>query len=236
MEAKILDNNPIELENAKDIESNTYNEDYFERGVQKKVSGYQNYSWLPELTIKMAHHLIQKLPIESKDRVLDFGCAKGFLVKALRLLDIDAYGVDVSDYAINRSDPEVRGLCRLISGVNDPKCFDRKYDWLVSKDVFEHLTENELKILLCNAQKSVNKIFCAIPLGKPCATGFIISEYDRDITHVTKQPLEWWMALFEKNGWNIDSVNYSFQGVKDNWTAVEPCGNAFFILSRNRSL
>jgi cyclopropane fatty-acyl-phospholipid synthase-like methyltransferase len=51
-----------------------------------------NYSWMPELTIRMAHHLIQQLPIRSAETVLDYGCAKGFLVRALRILDIDAHG------------------------------------------------------------------------------------------------------------------------------------------------
>jgi len=208
-----------------------FDADYFERGVETGKSGYQNYSWLPELTIKMAHHLIQSLPIKSTEVVLDFGCAKGFLVKALRLLDIEAYGVDVSEYAIEQCDPSVREYCQIISGVGDSKCFNRPYDWLISKDVFEHLTEIELRGVLTNARSKVKRIFAAVPLGKSDGTGFIVPAYDHDPTHLIAQPLGWWLDLFSDCGWRVDIASHSFRGVKDNWATSWPNGNAFFVAS-----
>jgi SAM-dependent methyltransferase len=219
-------------EPTKFISAEMYDEDYFERGVQTGKSGYQNYSWLPELTIKMAHHLVQTLPIRHGERVLDFGCAKGFLVKALRLLDVDAYGVDISPYAIDHVDPAVRGLCTLVSGPSDPLIISRDYDWMVSKDVFEHLSETQLRELLQRSRERIKHIFAAIPLGLDDGSGYIVPEYDRDTTHVTKQPLDWWMDLFQSTGWNVDSANHSFRGVKDAWTAAWPRGNGFFVLTR----
>ena len=209
-----------------------YDEEYFERGIQTQKSGYQNYSWLPELTIKMAHHLITELPITQRETVLDFGCAKGFLVKALRLLNVEAYGVDVSRYAIERAHPDVRGACTLIADCDDPACFKRDYNWLISKDVFEHLTEDQLLRLLHAAHPRVKKIFAAIPLGKEDGSGFIVPEYDRDVTHVTVKPLTWWNQLFDDNGWEVQSATHSFLGVKDNWITNWPKGNVFFILFR----
>ena len=43
--------------------------------------------------MRMAHHLITEF--NNAEKQSDFGCAKGFLVKALRLLNVEAYG-DVS--------------------------------------------------------------------------------------------------------------------------------------------
>jgi SAM-dependent methyltransferase len=40
--------------------------------------------------------------------VLDVGCAKGFLVRHLRHLGVDAWGCDISDYAIANAAEEVR--------------------------------------------------------------------------------------------------------------------------------
>ncbi len=209
-----------------------YDEDYFEHGIQTGKSGYQNYTWLPELTIKMAHHLIQKLPIQTYQKVLDFGCAKGFLVKALRLLDIQAWGVDISAYAIDHVDPAVRSYCNLIQSTTFSDCFQRDYDWLISKDVFEHLSEEQLRELLANSRGHVKHLFAAIPLGLDDGSGYIIPEYDRDVTHVTKQPLKWWVDLFTSSGWSVVSVDNSFRGVKDAWTAAWPHGNAFFTVSQ----
>jgi hypothetical protein len=212
-------------------ESNAFDADYFERGVETGKSGYQNYSWLPELTIKMAHHLVLSLPISADDAVLDFGCAKGFLVKALRLLDIQAFGVDVSKYAIEQVDPAVRGYCELISGVDDPRCFSRPYDWVVSKDVFEHLTEEQLRRLLVRAKSEVKKIFAAVPLGKEDGSGYVVPAYDQDTTHLIVKPLAWWISVFGECGWEVISVSHTFRGVKDNWASSWPLGNAFFVIS-----
>jgi hypothetical protein len=178
----------------------------------------------------MAHHLITNLNINNNSKVLDYGCAKGFLVKAFRLLDIEAYGVDVSDYAINKLDSDVISYCKLIKSSKDNLIFERQYDWLISKDVFEHMNHKELKDLLSLSKKYVKNIFAAIPLGLEDSSGFIIQEYDKDITHVTSEPLAWWLNLFEENHWKVSSYSYKFRGVKDAWTESVPEGNAFFLL------
>ena len=51
-------------------------------------------------------------------RVLDAGCAKGFLVEALRDRGIEAFGVDISEYAISEVRPDIREYCRVGSLVH----------------------------------------------------------------------------------------------------------------------
>src|SRR3990172_1271214 len=84
-----------------------YDEDYFERGVEKHISGYTDYKWKPEYVLPMANWLKQKFGDVS---FIDYGCAKGFLVKALRMLSCDAYGYDISEYAIENSEKEVKAF------------------------------------------------------------------------------------------------------------------------------
>ena len=45
--------------------------------------------------------------------MLDVGCAKGFLVKDLLAIGIDAYGIDVSEYALMHCEPEVVGRLQI---------------------------------------------------------------------------------------------------------------------------
>ena len=52
----------------------------------------------------MAQVIIDYLDIHRGQKILDIGCAKGYLVKALRWLGRDAYGFDISDYALEKSD------------------------------------------------------------------------------------------------------------------------------------
>ena len=222
---------------AADLNHSRYDEEYFENGVVTGVSGYINYRWIPDLTLPMSHYLIKQLKIEDGATVLDFGCAKGFLVKALRLLGVEAYGVDVSEYAISQVPAEVAKYCRLIIGCADAQCFSRKYDWLISKDVFEHIPETDLRILLENATGSVKNIFVAVPLGRDDVSNkFIIPAYDNDVTHITIKSEEWWHRLFVNCGWDVVEFHYTFKGLKENWTAAWSNGNGFYVLKRRKPL
>lgn len=208
-----------------------FDEDYFENGIITGKSCYVNYHWMPELTIKMAHKLIKHLGLKEGDRVLDFGCAKGFLVKALRILDVDAFGCDISSYAMHKVDPEVRHVCRLMSDVADIP-FGHKFDWIISKDVLEHIEEKGIDIFLKEAHKIADRMFHVIPLADKRGK-LIIPEYELDKTHILKKDLEWWTNKFESMGWKLASFSFSVEGIKDNWTRKYEKGNAFFSLAKN---
>jgi SAM-dependent methyltransferase len=210
-----------------------YDEEYYERGVYTGISGYMNYGWMPELTLRMAHFLITNLNITTHHKVLDFGCAKGFLVKALRLMDVDAFGADVSDYAISRSDSAVSKYCFHITDCSDEKLYVNKYDFMISKDVFEHVPESELRKLLKMSINNYEKIFAVIPLASNDESGkYIIPDYDRDITHIIAKSKDWWTNLFNECGWKIANFSHSFPGCKENWTKSFPDGNGFFLLEK----
>ena len=162
--------------------SDNFNEDYFENGTVLGISGYFNYQWLPELTLRMTYHMIHQLGIKNDDKILDFGCAKGYLVKSFRIFDIEAYGLDISTYAINHIDSNVSKYCSLISSVKDSKIYSKKYDWMIAKDVFEHIEETDLNYLIKRLSKTIKKLFVVIPLSKDDNSNkFIIQEYDKII-------------------------------------------------------
>jgi cyclopropane fatty-acyl-phospholipid synthase-like methyltransferase len=73
--------------------SDKYDADYFLRGKASGKSLYDNYRWMPDLTKPMAERIIEHLGIELDDRIMDFGCARGYLVRALTELGQDAYGL-----------------------------------------------------------------------------------------------------------------------------------------------
>ena len=53
---------------------------------------------------------------------LDVGCAKGFLVEALRDRGVEAWGVDMSEYAIGEVREDIRGFCRVGSASSGACC------------------------------------------------------------------------------------------------------------------
>lgn len=202
-----------------------YDEDYFEHGVQTGKSMYENYHWMPELTIRMAYHIIQYLGLKAKDKVLDYGCAKGYLVKALRILDIDAYGCDISSYAIDKVDSEVVDFCYLIS---HQMSFDDKFDWVVSKDVLEHMTVKQVKQFLQESHSWSKRAFHVIPLGD--GNRYIAEQYERDNTHILREDCQWWTQMFASCKWQIKAFRYAVAGVKENWTSRYPKANGFFTV------
>lgn len=206
------------LENN-NMNTNKFDKDYYEDGVRKKLSGYENYKWMPERSIPEAIDIKNNFNFKT---CVDYGCAKGFLVSALRLLGIEAYGEDISEYALSNCKEDVKDY---LSTPNQ-----NKYDLLISKDVLEHVTEKDLPKLLESLYEKADQFFFVIPLGDN--NRFRIREYEIDITHVTKKDEEWWIKLFNKHNFKLSSFNYSFGSVKQKWIDQYPHGNGFFSLRK----
>ena len=111
-----------------------YGEMYFDGPREYGYGGYRyDGRWQP-----VARDIIQYFGLKPGDRVLDVGCAKGFLVKDLLALGIDAYGVDVSRYALMNCEPEVVG--RLQLGSADSLLFpDGSFDCVLSLNTIHNL-------------------------------------------------------------------------------------------------
>ena len=50
----------------------------------------------------MVRKFIKTYNLKKNDKVLDVGCAKGYLVYDFHQAGIDAYGVDISKYALSK--------------------------------------------------------------------------------------------------------------------------------------
>lgn len=209
-----------------------FNEDYFERGIESGKSLYSNYRWIPELTIPMCSELIQQLHIKESDTVLDFGCAKGFLVKGMRLLHRKAYGVDVSEYAISNCIKDTFNYLKTIRITDDIPVLSAttRYDWCIAKDVLEHIDYNNIDLVLKKISTSCINTFAIVPLGKDGK--YIVDAYELDKTHMIRESLEWWRDKFTKNNLDVVSSSYKMNHIKENYTEFEQ-GNGFFILKSN---
>jgi len=190
-----------------------FDADYFERGPEAGVSCYTRYRWLPYKTIPVVMTYIDYLGIDRGASVLDFGCAKGFYVRAFRLLHRNAWGCDLSAYALSESDKKTRpylGLC-----TDDvPVPFERDFDYVIVKDVFEHMFEDSIKKVLEHIKKcSPKKIFVVVPLAEDGK--YIIPEDELDATHITRKNKEEWISFLEECGWQLDMFSYRVQGLKD---------------------
>lgn len=212
--------NSPNIMNSEEIKK-VFNKDYFEDGVRKRVSAYEQYRWMPERTIREASSIINNIQFNT---VLDFGCAKGFMVYAMRLLGKEAHGVDVSQYAVENCHPKVQKYLSIIDNSEDIK---GGWDLIIAKDVLEHIPKEEVLDTLKSLRNRCKTIFIAVPLGD--GQRYRIREYEMDITHVTKEPEEWWLTTIVQAGFKIKYFDYEFGHLKENWTVPHPYGNAFIV-------
>ena len=199
-------------------EALAYDEAYYERGVLTGKSCYSDYRWIPELTIPLAATIVDYLGIPRGDSVVDIGCAKGYVVKALRWLGREAYGVDISSYAIEHADPEIATYV----STTWPKV---PMSYAIAKDVFEHFTPPDLADYLATLRADI--LFVIVPLGD--GDRYIAPANEMDITHVIRQPLTWWTQQMQEAGWRINSARFRVPGIKEHYADIE--GSMGFIVA-----
>jgi len=91
--------------------SRKYGQEYFDGPREVGYGGYRyDGRWVP-----IAEDIVRHFELKAGDRVLDVGCAKGFLVKDLMKVcpGLEAFGLDVSEYALTHCEPEVVGRLHL---------------------------------------------------------------------------------------------------------------------------
>jgi len=84
---------------------------YFDGPREQGYGGYRyDGRWVP-----VARDIVAHFGLKPGDRVLDVGCAKGFLVKDLLAAcpGLEVFGLDISEYALMHCEPEVVGRLHL---------------------------------------------------------------------------------------------------------------------------
>lgn len=123
-------------------------------------------------------------------KTLDIGCAKGFLVEALRDRGVEAYGIDISEYAISQVRDDIRPYCRVGSATETQT---EKYDLVTCIEVLEHLDKEDIVKaidVMCSITDDI--IFSSTPF-----------DYEEE-THISVHPVEYWVERFYYNGFYHD--------------------------------
>jgi SAM-dependent methyltransferase len=132
---------------------------------------------------------------------LDVGCAMGFYVRRLSGLGWDAYGVDLSEYAV--AEGRKRGIANLSVAPGQALPFpDASFDYVTAIDVIEHIDAEGARGMVDELQRVLKDgglAFVATP-------NFLTNQYwnvfasefeDKDATHVNYQSVESLRAYFD---------------------------------------
>jgi SAM-dependent methyltransferase len=128
--------------------------------------------------------------------VLDAGCASGFLVECLRERGIQAWGIDISEYAIQNVYDSIKPYCYLGSiteSFPSDWSYPQTFDLIVCIEVLEHIPAQETEKAIANLTRLSNDIL------------FSSTPFDyKEATHFNVQPPEYWAELFARQGFFRD--------------------------------
>lgn len=121
--------------------SREYGQVYFDGPREYGYGGYRyDGRWVP-----VAEDVVKHFDLKPGDRVLDVGCAKGFLVKDLMKVcpGLEVFGLDISEYAMMHCEPEVVGRLHLGNATRLPFP-DGSFKVVISLNTLHNLERPEL--------------------------------------------------------------------------------------------
>ncbi len=184
-----------------------YDARYFDGNKQdyRHNAGYSKYErWerfegersLGEYWKDLANKFANIYALQNK-KVLEIGCAKGFVVEDLREIGIDAYGIDVSAYAIGEASPAVQPYLTVgdirtaLSGYGK-----NEFDVVFSLRTLECFSEAELPGIISEMNCISQKQFHTIDTGT-------LEKGPRQ--YYNMKPLEDWLAMDFAEGTDLIS-------------------------------
>ena len=172
--------------------SEQYNYEYY-HNCCGSIAYEEPEHWV-EFFGKIADRIVNDL---NPKTVLDAGCAMGYLVAALRDRGVEAYGIDISNYAISKVREDIRPYCVVGSLVDPlPAQLPAKFDLIVTIEVLEHLYAEDGAAAIRNLCGCTDRVL------------FTSSPDDfTEETHVNVQQREYWARLFAEQGF-LDDLNY----------------------------
>ena len=129
--------------------------DYFD-GDRKY--GYGGYKYNPKYWSQVSIDLINHYNLNNNSKVLDVGCAKGFLLYELKkhLPDLTIEGIDISDYAVQNAKKEIKKYLKVGNAADLPYA-DKSYDLVVSIVTLHNLKKDKLKKALAEITRVSRK-------------------------------------------------------------------------------
>jgi SAM-dependent methyltransferase len=103
-----------------------FGKDYFDGD---RIHGYGGYNYHPRFWQPTVRRFRDHYGLKPGDRILDVGCAKGFMLHDFKELipGLTIAGIDISEYAIVNAKPEVKQFLRVGNAKElpyDDRCFD----------------------------------------------------------------------------------------------------------------
>ena len=134
-------------------------------------------------------------------RVLDVGCAKGYLVYVFQEFGVEAYGVDISQHAISHSPESIRDRLQCCDVELEKLPFESEsFDMITSFDTMEHLQNPGHAISeIARVLKPRGTVAIVVP-KKTIPLIFTRLAFGRHAAHPSELSKSSWIRIFESHG------------------------------------
>jgi ubiquinone/menaquinone biosynthesis C-methylase UbiE len=152
----------------------------------------------------VARDMIAHFGLKPGMKVLDVGCGKGFLVKDLMLEcpGLEAFGLDISQYALMNCEKEVVGRLHLGNATSLPFP-DNSFDCVISLNTIHNLTRDDVVVAmreiqrLCGGRAFVQVDSYRTPEEREIAVSWIITARFHDYP-------DGWLKAYAEAGYTGD--------------------------------
>lgn len=181
--------------------SRLYGREYFDGAREYGYGGYRyDGRW-----IAIAEDMVAHWNLKPGMRVLDIGCAKGFLVKDFLKVcpGLDAFGLDVSEYAMLHCEPEVVGRLHLGNALKLPFP-DKTFDAVVCINTIHNLERDgcvqalrEIERITRDGRSYVQVDSYRTPEEREIFLDWVLTAHTHDYP-------DGWRAIFREAGYTGD--------------------------------
>ncbi len=166
---------------------------FFDAGIEEPGS-YTHYSFEGHYPT----YLLLATQIKNKFNptvVLDIGCAKGFLVNAFRDIGIDAWGVDISEYAISSASKDLQPYLYKVDVKKESLPFkDGYFDFITCLGVIEYCD---------NHKRIINEVKRVLRVGGSLYLTTMYKREPEDKIRINIHDKAYWIKKFELNGFKF---------------------------------
>ncbi|MCH9626123.1 MAG: hypothetical protein S4CHLAM123_13150 [Chlamydiales bacterium] len=170
----------------------------------ERKHGYGGFSYSPRFWQPVVPTFQKFYDLSAQSKVLDVGCAKGFMVYDFKQLipGIQIEGIDVSSYAIENSQEQVRSYLQVADARALPYS-DNSFDLVIAINTIHNLEKNELIVALKEIERvSCGHSFITVDAYRNEEEKELMNAWN--LTAKTILSVEEWEALFQQVGYTGD--------------------------------
>jgi 2-polyprenyl-3-methyl-5-hydroxy-6-metoxy-1,4-benzoquinol methylase len=190
---------------SSDETSKKFDQGYFEGVGSAYVGGYALNDQLNIFFERRIADICRCCGNRTRLKLLEVGCAYGFFLQLCERRGLIAFGVDVSDYAIDRARAISHATLKVHDIETGPPFTNEKFDVVAAFDVLEHTRD---------PSKAIKNIWSSlhdegiVELSTPNPNSFLFRRVlhrwkDPDETHISVKKPAQWVEMLQSSGFQV---------------------------------